>query len=132
MRKSTRFISGLAMAGIVAAAGSAFTATSDIDHDTRHVGAVSQTMSGVNVNNVQYTVDPDTDTTTKVTFHVDEELDAWDTLKATISSTDPVHAETVPCTAAAETQPATPGTDLACDFAAKGVVNVTKLDIVAS
>ena len=126
MRKSTRFIGALAVAGIIAAAGSAFTATSNIDHGSQHVGAVSQSISGVNVTNVSYTVDSATDTTTGVSFHVAETLDAWDTVTATISG------EGAPATATCTPTDGTPdGTDLACAFA-PGVVAVTDLEIVSS
>jgi hypothetical protein len=132
MRKSTRFIGGLAMAGIVAAAGSAFTATSTIDNSNQHVGAVGQTISGVRVTNVEYEVDPAVkDKTVKVKFHVDQVLGAGDLVTATISDgaatpvTDSDDCEQTPAVA-----PAT-GTNLDCTFPT-GVVNVTKLDIVAS
>ena len=128
MGKSTRFIAALAVAGIVAAAGSAFTATSTIDNAEQHVGAVGQTISGVTVSTVQYTVGAG-DTTTAVAFHVGETLGAGDTVTATISDGSTGTAEDV-CTQTPAVDPAT-GTDLTCDFGA-GVTHVTRLDIVAS
>jgi uncharacterized protein YqfA (UPF0365 family) len=126
MRKSTRFISGLAMAGIVAAAGSAFTAQSDFDRPNQYVGAASQTISGVHANNVVYTVGAD-DTTTKVTVHVAEDLDvAIDKVMATITGDT---TETKPCT---WTNAATAGDGSSLTCAFTGVVNVTQLSIVAS
>jgi hypothetical protein len=131
MRKSTRFIGGLAMAGIVAAAGSAFTATSTIDTQ-KYVGAVSQSISGVTVTNVQYMVDPVSDKTTKVTFHVAELLGAGDVVTATIHGTGTPATDSAVCAQAPVPVDSPSSTDLTCTFANPGVANVTKLDIVAS
>jgi hypothetical protein len=128
MRKSTRFISGLAMAGIVAAGGSAFTAQSNFKHEDHYVGAASQRISGVHVNNVQYTFTAATDTTTAVAFNIDENLADGETVTATISDGTPAHDLTIPCTAPDGSED---GTNLVCNFG-DGLAGVTQLSIVAS
>jgi ribosomal protein S8E len=131
MRKNTKFLSAIAVAGLVAAAGSAFTASSTIDAANKVVGTTSQTISGVHVTNVQYTVGGN-DTTTAVAFHVAEVLTAADTVKATISSSSPSATQTSTCTKTAVLTAGTQtSTDLACDFGS-GTANVTSLSIVAS
>jgi ribose/xylose/arabinose/galactoside ABC-type transport system permease subunit len=127
MRNITKVFGAVAVAGVVAAGGSAFTATSGIDSSQKYVGAVSQAISGVNVNNVQYTTDGATDTTTAVDFGVAEVLAAGDTVSAALNNGTPVVCTKTPVPATG-TQTST---HLACDFGA-GVVNVTSLSIVAS
>lgn len=134
MRSNTKILGAVAIAGLVAAGGSAFTATSTIDQGTRHIGATSQTITGVTVDTVNYVVGAG-DMTTGVTFHVAEVLSGSDVVAAKITSgTDtgtagsPVFASATDagCTQAA----ATVGTDLTCDFGT-GVANVTGLQITA-
>lgn len=55
MRKSTKFLSALAVAGMIAASGSAFTAAST-GVDDAYVGYDTATTSGVTVSNVEYRV----------------------------------------------------------------------------
>jgi hypothetical protein len=126
VRNSSKFLGALAVAGLVAVGGSAFTATSSIDSSQKYVGAVGQTISGVTVTSVKYTVGAG-DTTTAVDFDVAEVLGAGDTVSAALNGGTPeVCAQTaVPPTG---TQLST---HLACDFGA-GVANVTSLSIVAS
>jgi hypothetical protein len=126
MRKSQKILGAVAVAGLIAAGSAAFTATSTIDDAAVHVGAVTQSITGVTVTNVDYTINPATDLTTVVTFDVDEDLVATDKVTATISATAPADTETVVCAAGVPSG----GTTLTCTFA--GVVNVNRLDIVAS
>lgn len=134
MRSSTKLFGALAISGLVAVAGSAFTATSTIDAAKQHVGATSQTVSGVSVANVSYTTDAGTDVTSAVSFHVTQDLTAADTVTATLTGTTtgatpaPGTSSTT-CTRTA--LGAGLGTDLACSFSTT-LSNVTKLDIVAS
>ncbi|MFD1056384.1 hypothetical protein [Terrabacter terrigena] len=134
MRSSVKLFGALALSGLVAVAGSAFTATSTIDSANKVVGATSQSISGVSVSNVAYTTDPTNDVTSAVTFHVTQDLTAADTVTATITGT------TTGATPAAGSSSATcthdalgagAGTNLACTFSSP-LSNVTKLDIVAS
>src|SRR5664280_897854 len=67
MRTNTKVLGALAIAGLVAAGGSAFTADSGIDSPQKFVGATGQDISGVNVKSVQYTVGGN-DVTTAVSF----------------------------------------------------------------
>lgn len=125
MRKSTKLLGAVAVAGLVAAGGAAFTATSTIDEPNVHVGAVSQSITGVSVSNVDYTIDPDLDKTTSLTFHVDEDLAVTDKVVATITG------DTVEPATCSQFNNGAAGTDLQCTYVT-GVVNVTKLDIVVS
>jgi hypothetical protein len=127
MRITTKFFGAVAVAGLVAAGGSAFTATSAIDSGQKYVGAVGQTISGVHVNNVSYTVGA-SDTTTAVDFGVAEILAAGDTVSASVNGGTAVVCTptAVPAAPAAQTS-----THLACSFG-PGVANVTSLSIVAS
>lgn len=125
MRKSAKLITALSVAGLIGIAGSAFTAASGIDHEQKIVGATSQSITGVNVDTVQYTVGAG-DTTTAVNFHVSQDLAANPaTVKATIGNG--TASETATCTSTANVGG---GTDLACTFT--GVTGVTSLNIVAS
>ena len=125
MRKSAKLITALSVAGLIGIAGSAFTAASGIDQATKIVGATSQSITGVNVDTVQYTVGAG-DSTTGVTFHVTQDLAANPaTVKATISNG--TVSETATCDA---TPNVGGGTDLTCAFPA--VTGVTSLNIVAS
>jgi hypothetical protein len=126
MRNSTKLFGAVAVAGLVAAGGSAFTATSTIDSSQKYVGAVSQAISGVTVTNVNYTVGAD-DTTTAIDFAVAQVLAAGDSVSASVNSGTPVVCVKTPVPATG-TQTST---HLACDFGA-GVSNVTSLSIVAS
>jgi hypothetical protein len=128
MRSNTKILGAVAIAGLVAAGGSAFTATSTVDQATRHIGATSQAITGVTVDSVNYTVGA-SDVTTAVSFHVAEVLGTGDTVTAVITSgtvTGAAGTATDDCTAAA----ATVGTDLTCSFGT-GVANVTSLQITA-
>ena len=125
MRKSAKLITALSVAGLIGIAGSAFTAASTIDQATKVVGATSQSITGVTVSTVQYTVGA-SDTTTGVNFHVSQDLAATPaTVKATIGNG--TASETATC---APTANVSGGTDLACSFT--GVAGVTSLNIVAS
>jgi hypothetical protein len=131
MRKSAKLITALSVAGLIGIAGSAFTAASSIDQGIKVVGATSQTITGVHVSSVQYTVGA-ADTTTGVTFHVTENLTANPAaVNATISdgATTPA-TDTATCTLVAAGT-TVGGTDLTCTFTT-GVAGVTSLSIVAS
>jgi hypothetical protein len=132
MRSSTKLFGALTISGLIAVAGSAFTATSTIDVASQHVGATSQSVSGVSVSNVSYSTDPATDVTSAVSFHVTEDLTAADTITATITGTTTEPAPGTSSTTCTQTAlGAGLGTDLACSFSTT-LSNVTKLDIVAS
>jgi hypothetical protein len=131
MRSSTKLFGGLAVAGLIAVAGSAFTASSTIDQANKFVGAASQSISGVTVSNVAYTTDS-SDVTSAVTFHVTQTLTAADTITAkitgTTTGTTPVAGtSSIACTHTVVTG----GTDLSCSFPSP-LSNVTQLDIAAS
>jgi hypothetical protein len=75
MRTSNKRILGaLTVAGLVAAAGSAFTATSTIDDPSINVGSVAQTVSGATFTNVTHTYTAATDTTTALSAKAEQLL----------------------------------------------------------
>jgi hypothetical protein len=74
MRKSTKLVVALGAAGVVAAAGSAFTATSTIDDSAINVGSVAQTVSGATITNVTHTYTAATDTTTAISAKAEQLL----------------------------------------------------------
>lgn len=74
MHNSTKLIVALAAAGVVAAAGSAFTATSTIDDPAVNVGSVAQTVSGATITTVTHTYTADTDTTTAISAKAEQLL----------------------------------------------------------
>jgi len=117
MRTTTKFLGGIAVAAVVAAGGSAFTATSTIDHSTKHVGATSQAISGVDVTNVSYTWDAATDATSGVDFTIGEALTTNDTLTVKLGT------DAGTCTVT--------GTAVACTWETP-VVNATDLSIVVN
>lgn len=131
MRVSTKLLGALAAATIVAAGGSAFTAASTIDNNAKHVGAVAQTISGVTVTNVQYTINPATDATTQVAFHVAEDLKSSDVVTATVSGTTGTGGPTEATVCAQTPVGSGLGTTLTCTYTT-GVTNVTGFNIVAS
>lgn len=131
MRKSAKLITALSVAGLTLVAGSAFTATSDIDQATKIVGATGQSITGVHVSSVQYVVDG-ADKTTGVTFHVTENLtDNPTAVNATISDGAGTPATDTDTCSVVGTGTDLDGTDLTCTFPT-GVTNVRSLSIVAS
>ena len=74
MYKTTKLIVALGAAGVVAAAGSAFTAGSTIDEEGINVGSVSQTVSGANITNVVHAYTAVGDITTSITAKAEELL----------------------------------------------------------
>ena len=74
MRKSTKLVVALAAAGTVAAAGSAFTATSTIDDPAINVGSVAQSVSGATITNVVHSYTAATDTTTAISAKAEQLL----------------------------------------------------------
>src|SRR4051794_35644268 len=120
MRRSTKVVGAVAVAGIVAAGGSAFTATSTIDHSAKTVGATGQTISGVNVTNVSYTWDSSTDDTSGVDFTIGAPLGTNDTLTVTLNGAPGS------CTVSG-----TPATSVGCTWATP-VNNATTLSIVVN
>ena len=74
MRTPSKLIVALAAAGSVAAAGSAYTATSTIDDASVNVGSVAQSVSGATITNVVHSYTPDTDTTTAISAKAEELL----------------------------------------------------------
>jgi hypothetical protein len=118
VRKSTTLFGAVAVAALVAAGGSAFTATSTIDQAAKHVGATSQSISGVAVTGVSYTWDSATDATSGVDFTIGSALGTNDTLTVSLNGTAGA------CTV-------TTGTDVACTWS-PAVVNATALSIVVN
>ena len=133
MLNSTKFFGVIAVvvAGLVANGGTAFTASSTIDGAAKHVGAVSQTISGITVTDVQYTLGAN-DTTTAVRFHVAEILTAADTLSATITSAAPATSTAVCVNQPVLVAEVQTSTDVVCSFDGQSVTNVGSLTIVAS
>lgn len=74
MYKSTKLIVALGAAGVVAAAGSAFTATSTIDDPAVNVGSVAQSVSGATITNVVHSYTEATDTTTAISAKAEQLL----------------------------------------------------------
>src|SRR4051794_29311237 len=120
MRNTTKFLGGIAVAGLVAAGGSAFTATSTIDNANKTVGATGQTISGVAVSHVSYTWDSTSDATSGVDFTIDKALGSNDNLSVTLNSTP---GDCAPV--------GTSAVDYTCTFATP-VTNATALSIVVN
>lgn len=74
MRRSIKLLGALAIGGVVAAGGSAFTATSTIDKAAINVGSVAQTVSGATITNVVHAYTAATDTTTSLTAKAEQLL----------------------------------------------------------
>jgi hypothetical protein len=74
MRTHVKLLAATAVAGLVAATGSAFTATSTIDDPAVNVGSVLQTVSGATVTNVTHAYAADTDTTTALSAKAEQLL----------------------------------------------------------
>ena len=74
MRKSTKLVAALGAAGVVAAAGSAFTATSTIDDPAINVGSVVQSVSGATFTNVVHSYTAESDFTTAIDAKAEELL----------------------------------------------------------
>jgi hypothetical protein len=127
MGKTTKMAGAIAVAGIVAAGASAFTASSTIDNANKYVGATSQTISGVHVSNVSYTWDSATDNTSGVSFHTQEVLGSNDTM--TVSLTDGNGSSSDG--SCDPTPGASGGTDFACTWATP-VANAQHLSIVVN
>jgi hypothetical protein len=86
MRKSTKLLVAFAAAGTVAAAGSAFTATSTLDDSAINVGSVVQSVSGATITNVVHSYTADTDTTTAISAKAEQLLSA-NAVKVSINGT---------------------------------------------
>lgn len=115
-------LAAVAAAGVIAAAGSAFTATSTIDEQSKTVGATSQSISGVAVTNVSYDWDSTNDTTNGVAFTIDKALSPSGQM--TVKLSNPTDTTTGTCNTV-------DGTAYTCTFA-PGVVNATSLSIVVN
>src|SRR3954447_19971390 len=74
MRKHGLLIGAVAAAGALVV-GSALTASSTIYDPAVHVGSVAQSVSGVTINDVNYSYTPATDTTTAIDVVAEELLD---------------------------------------------------------
>jgi hypothetical protein len=74
MRKNFKLVGAVAVAGLVAASGSAFTATSTLDDTAINVGSVAQTVSGATFTNVAHTYTAATDTTTALAAKAEQLL----------------------------------------------------------
>lgn len=133
MRKSTRLVGALAVAGVVAASGSAFTATSTIDDAAINVGSVAQTVSGATITSVVHTYTASTDTTTAISAKAEQLLStASGVVKVSIND-----GESQNCTVAvtdADLDGVDDGaadySDLACDIT--DVANVTSVRFVVN
>src|SRR3954467_14968598 len=71
MRKHGLLIGAVAAAGALVV-GSALTASSTIYDPAVHVGSVAQSVSGVTINDVNYSYTPATDTTTAIDVVAEE------------------------------------------------------------
>ena len=74
MNSKRSIFAGALVAGALALAGSAFTATSTIDQAAMNVGSVSQTVSGATFTNVSHTYTSATDTTTAISAKAEQLL----------------------------------------------------------
>ena len=74
MTMKRSIFAGAFVAGALALAGSAFTATSTIDDGAINVGSVSQAVSGANFTNVTHSYTAATDTTTAISAKAEELL----------------------------------------------------------
>lgn len=74
MRTKRNTFAAVALAALVAATGSAFTATSTIDDSAINVGSVAQSVSGATFTNVTHTYTAATDTTTALSAKAEELL----------------------------------------------------------
>lgn len=133
MRKSNKLFVAIAAAGLVAAGGSAFTATSTIDDGAINVGSVAQSVSGATFTNVVHTYTPDTDTTTAISAKAEELLST--TAGVVTVSVNGAAAEncTVTQTDVAPLgtdEGATDFSDIACDIT--DVANVTSIRFVVN
>jgi len=68
MRNSIKFLGSLAVAGLVAAGGSAFTASNTMAKSDQVVGYGSTTISGATVNSMTYSLNPAGDNVNSVTL----------------------------------------------------------------
>ena len=84
MNMKRSIFAGALVAGVLALAGSAFTATSTIDDGAINVGSVSQTVSGATFTNVNHSYTSATDTTTAISAKA-EQLLSTDTGVVTLS-----------------------------------------------
>ena len=74
MNSKRSIFAGALVAGTLALAGTAFTATSTIDDADMNVGSVSQSVSGATFTNVSHTYTAATDTTTAISAKAEELL----------------------------------------------------------
>lgn len=133
MRNTKKFIAALGLAGVVAAAGSAYTATSTVDDSAINVGSVTQSVSGATITNVTHSYTAATDTTTAISAKAEELLSTVaGVVKVSINS-GALQACTVTVT---DTAPlgvdagAADFSDIACDIT--DVTNVTNVRFVVN
>jgi len=132
---STLF-AGVAVTGLIAAGGAAYTATRTINQATKAVGSTVQDVTGVDVQSLTYVIGA-ADTTTGVNLHVRQDSATLTSVAATItqgwapSNTTGSAFATVPCKVAATVTAGT-GSDISCSFAAAGLSNVNHLVLIAS
>jgi len=74
MRKNVSLFAAVGVAGLIAATGSAFTATSTIDRSAINVGSVAQSVSGATFTSVTHSYTGATDTTTAISAKAEELL----------------------------------------------------------
>ena len=138
MRKNFKLLGAVAVAGLVATTGSAFTATSTIDAGDAaiNVGSVSQSISGATVLDVSHAYTAGTDTTTSVTLKIDQWIDTTaGVVKVGINGGTPVDcaAATIVNGGTTTTGGADEGTDdhstVACNV---NTANVTSLQFVVN
>lgn len=133
MRNNKKFIAALGLAGVVAAAGSAYTATSTIDDAAINVGSVAQSVSGATITNVTHGYTASSDTTTAISAKAEELLSTAAGV-VTVSINDGAPQEcTVTVTDIAPLGVdggAADFSDIACDIA--DVTNVTSVRFVVN
>ena len=99
MRKNFKILGAVAVAGVVATTGSAFTATSTIDKAAINVGSVTQSVSGATFTNVAHTYTSSTDTTTALDAKAEQLLSKTAGV-VTVHLNNSLTADTGACTVA--------------------------------
>lgn len=133
MRKNVKLLGAVAIAGLVAASSSAFTATSTIDDAGINVGSVEQSVSGATFTNVVHAYTPASDTTTALTAKA-EELLSTATGVVTVSVNGGAAEDCTVTLTDADLDGVDDGaadfSDIACDIA--DVANVTSIRFVVN
>lgn len=133
MRNSSKLFVAVAAAGLVATAGTAFTATSTIDDAAINVGSVAQSVSGATFTNVVHTYTASTDTTTALSARTAQVLSTATGVVKVYLNNSPTSDVNCTVTQVDTTSPAdgTPDvSDVACDIT--DTVNLTDVRFVVN